>query len=63
MKKRVKKLVTHPLISGSSILLIGSLIVNIFNYVFNLSMGRLLSIEEYGLLASLTAFISIIAIF
>ena len=63
MRKRVKKIVTHPLISGSSIVFIGSLIVNIFNYVFNLTMGRLLSIEEYGLLASLTAFISIIAIF
>jgi len=63
MKKRVEKLVTHPLISGSSVVFIGSITVNIFNYVFNLTMGRLLSIEEYGLLASLTSFISIIAIF
>ncbi len=54
MKKHVKQLIAHPLISGSSIIFIGSFGANIFNYLFNLSMGRLLTVEEYGLLTSLS---------
>ena len=54
MKQHIKLLISHPLISGSSIVFIGSFGANIFNYLFNLSMGRLLTVEEYGLLTSLS---------
>lgn len=63
MRKYVKKIVKHPLISGSTLVFAGSFIVNFLNYIFNLIMGRLLPIDQYGLLVSLTSFISIIGIF
>lgn len=52
----------HPLISGSSIVFMGSFFINGFNYVFNLVMGRLLTVSEYGLLVSLVSIISIVSI-
>lgn len=54
---KVLVLAKHPLISGSTIMLIGSFIASILNYISNLIMGRLLSIEDYGLLISLTSFV------
>lgn len=63
MKKHVKKIITNPLISGSSIIFIGSFVTNIFSYLFNLSMGRMLPAKEYGLLISLTSFLIMLTIF
>lgn len=63
MKKHVKKIITNPLISGSSIIFIGSFIANIFSYFFNLAMGRMLPAAEYGLLISLTSFLIMLTIF
>lgn len=63
MKRHVKNIVKHPLVTGSSLVFIGSFIVNILNYFFNLTMGRLLPIDQYGLLVSLTSFVSIVGIF
>lgn len=63
MRERIHRIVRHPLISGSAIILIGSLVGNFFNYIFNLSMGRLLSVSEYGILASLISIISIFSVF
>ncbi len=50
-------------ISGSLILLIAFGIFNLFNFVFQFSMARLLSLEDYGILAALTSIFYIIGIF
>lgn len=63
MKHHVKHIVKHPLISGSSILFIGAFLVNFLGYLFNLIMGRLLSVEDYGLLAALTSLLVLFGIF
>lgn len=62
MKKHIKRALMHPLISGSGIIFAGSFVANILNYVFNLVMGRLLSVAEYGLLISLTALVVLLTI-
>lgn len=62
MKQYIRTIKNHPLISGSSIIFMGSFFINGFNYVFNLVMGRLLSVSEYGLLVSLVSIISIVSI-
>ena len=51
----LKKAVHNPLLTGSGIVFIASFISNLFNYAFNLSMGRMLSVEDYGLLIALTS--------
>lgn len=63
MKKHIKKFTSHPLISGSFVVFAGSFFINGFNYLFNLIMGRMLPVAEYGLLVALIALITIIAIF
>ncbi len=60
MIRQIKKLISHPLISGSGLIMIGSFAANIVNYFFNLYMGRTLRVEEYGLL---TALVSVWVIF
>lgn len=62
MKQYIRTIKNHPLISGSSIIFMSSFFINGFNYVFNLVMGRLLSVSEYGLLVSLVSIISIVSI-
>lgn len=49
------KLIRHPLISGSSVIFVGWFFGSFLNYVFNLIMGRLLSVADYGLLVSLSS--------
>ena len=51
---------TKAIFGGSLILLITMNFFNILNFVFNISMAHLLSLEEYG---TLTALISIIVVF
>lgn len=53
MKKKILETIKHPLISGSAIVIIGSMAGNGFNYLYNLGMGRLLTVSDYGILASL----------
>ena len=43
----------HPFLSGSAIVLTGSLATNILNYAFNLIVGRMLTPVEYGEVALL----------
>lgn len=62
VKRKISYLLSHPLISGSTIVFIGSFIANIFNYFFNLAMGRLLSVPDYGLLITLSSFLVIFGI-
>ncbi len=63
MKEHLKKAISHPLISGSAVIVIGSTVGNVFNYLFNLSMGRLLSIAEYGVLVALISLFNVFLVF
>lgn len=60
MRRRIRQVVTHPLVSGSFVLFGGGLFANFFNFLFNLLMIRFLPVAEYGILA---IFISLILIF
>ena len=51
------------LIGGSLVLLISINLFNFFNFVFQLSMARLLTIAQYGILASLFSIIYIFGFF
>lgn len=65
MKKRISKFINHPLISGSTIVFVGSFISNLLNWLFNLFIGgrHLLSVTDYGIYSSLIAFSSLFGIF
>lgn len=65
MKNRFKKALSHPLISGSSIVLIGSFLANIFNYIFVLLLGgkKLLSPADFGLYMALISVFGLFATF
>ncbi len=63
MQEKIRKVVKHPLISGSTIIFIGTFLANIINYLFNLLMGRMLSVADYGLLSSLSSLFILSAIF
>ncbi|MDD5415735.1 MAG: oligosaccharide flippase family protein [Candidatus Daviesbacteria bacterium] len=62
MKKYIKGIVTHPLFSGSAIMVIGSNSVSFINYLYHLVMGRMLGPAGYGELASLIALIGLVGI-
>ncbi len=53
---------TKRLLTNSFIFLGGTLVLSVFNYLYNTSMGRILGPENYGVLGSLLAFISIITL-
>lgn len=52
----------HELVAGSIYIFIGSTIANVFNLFFSLFMGRNLTVEGFGILASAFSLISLIAI-
>ncbi len=58
MKQTAKKVLKHPLIYGSSIVVSGGLLANFFNFLFNLFMSRSLSVTDYGILASIISLIT-----
>lgn len=62
MKNTLKKIATHPLISGSLIIFSGTLFANVFNFLFNLFLSRNLSVSDYGILASLVSLILLCAL-
>lgn len=59
MKTHILQLIKHPLIMGSSIMVLGSLAGNVFNFLFNVYMIRTLSIVDYGILASIISLITL----
>lgn len=62
MREKVLTLVKHPLISGSGIVFVGSLTANVLNYIFNLSMGRLLTEADFGLMSALNSLLILVGI-
>ncbi len=59
---RVKNFAKHPLIAGSSLMIGGSMFINIINYVYHVVMGRILGPVGYGTLSSIFALLYIITI-
>lgn len=57
MKHFVKTAIQHPLISGSGIIIAGSVFGNVFNFLFNLYMSRNLPIADYGTLVSIVSLV------
>lgn len=53
----------NPLVKGSFILFIGSLVVNISNYLFHFFMGRMLGPSDYGVLVSLVSLLYLVSVF
>lgn len=53
MRKYIHKVSSHPLISGSFIILIGSVASSFIYFLFNLFMTRNLTVADYGAMASL----------
>lgn len=57
-----KKFISHPLFSGSALMIGGSMVINGVNYFYHLIMGRMLGPESYGTLASLFSVLYIVSI-
>ncbi len=58
MKQAAKKLIKHPLIRGSTIVVLGGLLANFFNFLFTIFMIRALSVTDYGILASIISLVT-----
>lgn len=58
----IKKLISHPLFSGSFLMIGGSMAINSLSYIYHLAIGRLLGPEEYGVLASVFSILYIASI-
>lgn len=58
----IQKLKNNPFIFNSFILFGGSMLANALNYFFHLIVGRLVSVEIYGEIESLTSLINIISV-
>lgn len=59
----VKKLLSHPLVKGSTIILVGSNLGSAINYIFNLAVGRFFVPSEYGTYAALITLLGLFGIF
>ena len=57
MKHIIRQTISHPLVSGSAVIFIGSNVANVFNFLFNFLMVRNLSDADFGILTSLNSFI------
>ncbi|QQG40362.1 MAG: oligosaccharide flippase family protein [Candidatus Levyibacteriota bacterium] len=53
MRKLINVAIQNPLISGSGVIFLGSLLANPLNFLFNLFMTKNLTVADYGTLASL----------
>jgi len=62
MINKFKYLITHPLFSGSAVMVLGSNVTNLLNYAYHLVMGRLLGPGNYGELAVLISLIGLLGI-
>lgn len=62
MRKKIRLIITHPLFSGSTIMILGSNSASAVNYVYHFLMGRLLGPSSYGELASLISVIGLLGV-
>jgi len=58
----IKKIISHPLFSGSVIMIGGSTISSALGYLYHLIMGRILGPADYGALASIFAILQVVSI-
>lgn len=61
MKRYAKYLLTHPLFSGSFIMIVGSNVGNIFAYLYHLIFGRVFGPSLYGELAATLSLLGILS--
>jgi len=61
MKKKIIYLIKHPLFSGSAVMIIGTNITNVINYLYHVFMGRILGPAGYGEMASLFSLLILIS--
>ncbi len=62
MKEKIKIFMKHPLFSGSAIMVGGTMMANVINYVYHLVMGRNLGPVDYGVLASIYSILYLVGI-
>jgi O-antigen/teichoic acid export membrane protein len=62
MINKAKGLISHPLFSGSFLMIGGGMAINAVNYLYHLLMGRLLGPVDYGSLASIFSILYVISI-
>lgn len=60
--KKIKAIIANPLFSGSAIMIGGSMVGNVINYIYHLIMGRMLGPVDYGVLASLFSILYVVGI-
>jgi O-antigen/teichoic acid export membrane protein len=58
----LKKIISHPLFSGSFLMIGGSMAANVVSYIYHLVVGRLLGPEQYGVLASIFSILYIVSV-
>jgi O-antigen/teichoic acid export membrane protein len=56
MMRIIKKLLNNPLLSGVFVVTVGSFVGSIFSYLLQVFLGRLLSLEDYGIFNTLLSF-------
>ena len=61
MRKFVKNIIVHPLITGSFTIFISTFIANVGGFLFNLYMASNLTIADYGILASMMSIVTLSA--
>ncbi len=59
MRRHAQAFLTNPLISNSGILLIGSNVANVFQFLFNLFLSRSLSPAEFGIYSAIVSLITL----
>ena len=59
---RLKNYLVNPLLLGSTLMIGGSMGVNVINYVYHLVMGRLLGTADYGVVASIFSLLYVVSI-
>lgn len=62
MRRHINKIISHPLFSGSAIMIIGSNSASALNYFYHLVLGRLLGPSLYGEFVSLISVIGLLGI-
>lgn len=59
---RARHVITHPLFSGSLVMVIGSNLLNVINYAYHVIMGRVLGPSAYGELAALFSLVGLLGV-